>query len=380
MADGYAQASGRPDAGQPAHGARRRQRDGRDLQRAGEQVAAAWSPPATRSARMITLQANLTNRDATRMPHPLVKWSYEPPRAEDVPLALARATHLAALPPQGPGVRLDPDGRLGRRGRRRRRARRDRALGRRAAPPPDPEAVASSPTGSSAAREPGAGRRSRHRRRAAPGTWRSRWPSASACRCGRSPRRAAGGSASRRAIRTSRASCRRRSGRSRETLEGHDLVLVVGASVFPYYPNIPGPLLPEGAALVVITSDPDEAARAPMGDAIVADVQARRSRRSSTRSRESDRDAARAAAGRPAAAGLGPDQRTAAMHATLRECFPEDGIVVLESPVERRWRCATSCGSRGPAATTSAPAAGSASGSRRRSACSSPSPTGRSSA
>ena len=25
----------------------------------------------------ITLQANLTNRDATRMPHPLVKWSYE---------------------------------------------------------------------------------------------------------------------------------------------------------------------------------------------------------------------------------------------------------------------------------------------------------------
>ena len=42
--------------------------------------------------------------------------------------------------------------------------------------------------------------------------------------------------------------------------------------MFPYYPNIPGPLLPEGAALVAITSDPDEAARAPMGDAIVADV------------------------------------------------------------------------------------------------------------
>ena len=42
--------------------------------------------------------------------------------------------------------------------------------------------------------------------------------------------------------------------------------------MFPYYPNIPGPLLPEGTALVAITSDPDEAARAPMGDAIVADV------------------------------------------------------------------------------------------------------------
>src|SRR3954469_6915514 len=51
---------------------------------------------------LMTLQANLTNRDAARMPHPLVKWSYEPPRAEDVPHTLARATHLAALPPRGP--------------------------------------------------------------------------------------------------------------------------------------------------------------------------------------------------------------------------------------------------------------------------------------
>src|SRR5215208_6788569 len=51
---------------------------------------------------LMTLQANLTNRDATRMPHPLVKWSYEPPRAQDVPHALARAIHLAALPPRGP--------------------------------------------------------------------------------------------------------------------------------------------------------------------------------------------------------------------------------------------------------------------------------------
>ncbi len=57
-----------------------------------------------------------------------------------------------------------------------------------------------------------------------------------------------------------------------QTLEGHDLILVAGSSVFPYYPHIPGPLLPEGASLVAITSDPDEAARAPMGDALVADV------------------------------------------------------------------------------------------------------------
>src|ERR671916_2859217 len=51
---------------------------------------------------LMTLQANLTNRDAARMPHPLVKWSYEPPRAADVPHAIARGTYLASLPPRGP--------------------------------------------------------------------------------------------------------------------------------------------------------------------------------------------------------------------------------------------------------------------------------------
>ena len=57
-----------------------------------------------------------------------------------------------------------------------------------------------------------------------------------------------------------------------QTLTAHDLLLVVGSSVFPYYPYIPGPLLAEGASLVAITSDPGEAARAPMGEAIVGDV------------------------------------------------------------------------------------------------------------
>ena len=56
-----------------------------------------------------------------------------------------------------------------------------------------------------------------------------------------------------------------------EALAAHDFVLAVGTSVFPYYPNVPGPLLAPGTRLVAITSDPDEAARAPMGDAIVAD-------------------------------------------------------------------------------------------------------------
>ena len=57
-----------------------------------------------------------------------------------------------------------------------------------------------------------------------------------------------------------------------EVLKEYDLVLVAGSSVFPYYPNMPGPLLADGTELVAITSDPSEASRAPMGDAILGDV------------------------------------------------------------------------------------------------------------
>jgi len=95
MADGFAQASGRP-ALVNLHTA----------PGVANAMGAIFNAQANHSPLVITagqqaraqmtLQANLTNRDAARLPHPLVKWSYEPPRAEDVPLALARAVHLAA--------------------------------------------------------------------------------------------------------------------------------------------------------------------------------------------------------------------------------------------------------------------------------------------
>src|SRR5438270_663481 len=101
MADGFAQASGRPvvvnlhtapGVGNGMGAIFNAQANKAPLVvTAGQQVRA-----------LMTLQANLVNRDAVRMPHPLVKWSYEPPRAQDVPHAIARATHLAALPPAGP--------------------------------------------------------------------------------------------------------------------------------------------------------------------------------------------------------------------------------------------------------------------------------------
>src|SRR3954467_14020147 len=101
MADGYAQASGRPTHVNlhTAPGV-------------GNGMGAIFNAQANHSPLLvtagqqvrahITMQANLTNRDATRVPHPFVKWSYEPPRAEEIPAALARAIHFASLPPKGP--------------------------------------------------------------------------------------------------------------------------------------------------------------------------------------------------------------------------------------------------------------------------------------
>lgn len=44
----------------------------------------------------------LASNQATELPKPYVKWSIEPARAQDVPLALARAYHIAMQEPRGP--------------------------------------------------------------------------------------------------------------------------------------------------------------------------------------------------------------------------------------------------------------------------------------
>src|ERR1700722_2133393 len=101
MADGYAQATGRPTHVNlhTAPGV-------------GNAVGGIFNAQANKSPLVITagqqvrpqimIEANLTNRDAILGPQPYVKWSHEPPRAQDVPGALARAIHHASLPPRGP--------------------------------------------------------------------------------------------------------------------------------------------------------------------------------------------------------------------------------------------------------------------------------------
>lgn len=54
-------------------------------------------------------------------------------------------------------------------------------------------------------------------------------------------------------------------------LSGHDVIVVVGAPVFRYYPWVPGDYIPAGSRLLHITSDPDESSRAPVGDSLISD-------------------------------------------------------------------------------------------------------------
>ncbi|MET3355119.1 benzoylformate decarboxylase [Xanthobacter autotrophicus] len=216
---------------------------------------------------MMGIEPLLTNIDATTLPKPLVKWSCEPARAEDVPLAISRALYMSALPAPGPvylsipyddwdkpaepeSLRLltrtvSAAGALDAGALAALAARLDRSTNPVIVLGPDVDAA----------------RANAHAVRLAERLKAPVWVAPSAPRCpfptthpnfrGLLPAGMAGIS---------------------RLLEGHDLVLVAGAPVFRYHQYDPGPLLPPGAELIQITCDADEAARAPMGDAVVGDI------------------------------------------------------------------------------------------------------------
>ncbi|HZK16498.1 MAG TPA: benzoylformate decarboxylase [Solirubrobacterales bacterium] len=276
----------------------------------------------------MTMQANLTNRDATRLPHPLVKWSYEPPRAADVPHALARGALLASLPPAGPVFvslpmddwdaevdELDAQEAIGRGVDGRAVAAPDsvRRLAEQLDSAESPVLVAGPDIDAGGGWDAAVGLAERQRlpvwATPAPGGGKLGFPEGHPNFRGVLPP----------AI-----------GPVAQTLEEHDLILVAGSSVFPYYPHIPGPLLPEKATLVAITSDPDEAARAPMGQAIVADVALTLAALLEAVP-ESTRPAPEPNPG-PTEIPAEDPLNSSTVHSALAEVFPEDGIVVLESP------------------------------------------------
>ncbi len=129
MADGFAQASGRPahvnlhtapGVGNAVGGIFNAQANHSPLLiTAGQQVRA-----------QVTMEATLTNRDAVIAPAPYVKWSFEPPRAAGR-AAGDRARHPACVAAAARArVRFHSNGRLGGRGRAGRRAQCARAPAR----------------------------------------------------------------------------------------------------------------------------------------------------------------------------------------------------------------------------------------------------------
>ena len=268
MADGWAQATGKPSfvnlhttpgVGH-AMGSVVNARENRSpmLVTAGQQ-----------SRPMMALSALLTNPDATTLPKPAVKWSYEPARAEDVPMAVARGLHLAGLHPRGPvflSLPMDDweaapqeyGDELGTR----------RVSGRCA---PDPEVVAKIAERLEAAKNPvlvlgGEVDSSGGWEAAVRLAEKQRLPVFSAALEGRAsfPEDHA----------NYQGSLPPALGAVGQFLQGRDLVIVAGAAVFKYYPNLPGEMLPEGTELWHVTSDPDEAARAQVGNAAVGDAAA----------------------------------------------------------------------------------------------------------
>ncbi|HEX4307752.1 MAG TPA: benzoylformate decarboxylase [Solirubrobacterales bacterium] len=279
---------------------------------------------------LVTLEGQLTNVDAINLPKPLVKGSFEASSPATVPATLARAVHLATSAPTGPvfvSVPLDDwraeagddvEGLV----RRRVTAR----------PEPQAAAIAALAERLDRAENPllifGADVD-------AYGGWdagvelaeRLQAPALLAIEVGRI------------SFPTDHPCYQGTLGVTiemvREQLQGHDLVLVAGAPVFRYHAWAEGPYLPAGTELVALTADPSQAARAPVGDAIVGDPAAALAMLA-TQVATGDRTA-------PPRPDLPPADRSAvplqpeALLEVLRDRVPADAVFASEVPSLGNW-------------------------------------------
>ncbi|KMO74028.1 benzoylformate decarboxylase [Mycolicibacterium chubuense] len=205
----------------------------------------------------------LNNPDATVMPQPWVKWAYEPARAEDVPGAFMRAYAVATQPPAGPvflsiplddwnkpalgpavvrtvSRRVQPD------------TERLREFADRISGAERPLLVLGPEVDRAGAWDAGIAFAEKLRApvRSSALSDRCSFPEDHPLYGGPLPLTIAGVS---------------------EALAGYDLVVVIGAQVFRYYPYVAGEYLPEGTEVLQVTADPHLAATAPVGDSLIGD-------------------------------------------------------------------------------------------------------------
>jgi benzoylformate decarboxylase len=125
-------------------------------------------------------------------------------------------------------------------------------------------------------------------------------------------------------------------GRLRGALEGHDVVLVVGAPVFRQYPYEPGPFVVDGVQIVEISQDPAEVHRSPADLAVLTDPEV-------FCAALADRVTAREPSGRlprvvPTVPPPGPGEPLRAPHvfALLAGRTDRDTVIVEETPSTRQ--------------------------------------------
>ena len=218
---------------------------------------------------MIGVEAMLANVDASSLPRPLVKWSYEPACAEDVPRTLSQAIHMANLPARGPVYVSIPyddwDHEL--EGDAAQVVQHDvshaglpsatqlEALAENLKQAHSPVLVLGPEVDAVRANSLAVELSERLCMPVwvAPSASRCPFPTRHACFRGVLPAAISGIS---------------------DKLNGHDLILVIGAPVFRYHQYAPGRYLPQGAKLLHLTGDVQEAARAPVGNALVGDIHA----------------------------------------------------------------------------------------------------------
>ncbi len=263
MADGFAQATGKPallnlhTSGGTGNGMG-------NIMTAFQNKTPLIITAGQQTREMLLCEPMLTNRAETTLPQPWVKWAYQPVRAQDVHGAIMKAYAIALQPPSGPvfvSIPLDDwdQPALGEQVVRTSSSRYS----------PDPERLAhfaerirksTNPVllyGPEIERAGGwdAGITFAERLRApvymTPLSEKASFPQTHPQFRGMAPI----------AI-----------GPLSKKLRGHDLIIVVGAQIFRYYPYVAGEYLPEGAELLQITNDPYDAANAIVGDSLLGDA------------------------------------------------------------------------------------------------------------
>lgn len=215
---------------------------------------------------MLLGEPMLANREATTLPKPYIKWSYQPTRAADVPGAVARGIAIANQAPKGPiylSIPMDdwdmpidePQSIL------------SRILSTRVGP--DPEHLAQFAEQIRGAQKPALILGAEVDKTL---SWDAAISLAESLRCAvfQAPlSERCTFPATHGLFRGALPAAR---GPLSDALRGFDLVLVIGAEVFRYYPWVPGPVLPNSTTLLHITEDPNDAAKALCGHSLVSDV------------------------------------------------------------------------------------------------------------